>query len=382
MITLRSDNRILVESAQYTYLSTNYSSGEGTLVVTNTDPIDAGDFILLGEMGQSDAELFKIYSIDTTSGAIVLNNASDVAVNTAHAHPESTKVTVLPYDQIRFFRTEPLGTIADETPTFSDSDPLDSWTQIDPSSYYSIYEDTTNTTGFGWFEYRNTETAVVSDNSNPIIYTGFPDNTVLSVFNDFDSLLNINELKLITIEDKFSWFNEGLALVKNKLNLNNVEYTVSEVQSISIVSGTAEYQLEDDFSDLVEVLDEDGDQIENCRISNIMSYGEDAGNTTKYYIRGRYIGFTPEPDASATYTYRYRASSTRATSLSTYIILPDNMFYAIKDFMMYRAYLKFSNPLATTFLNSFTANVESYIQAAVKRTANKDSWSIESSSNT
>ena len=372
----------MVQNAKYSYLTTNFASAVGTITVTNTDPFSVGDFILLGEMGQSDAELFKIGTIDTTTGDITLTDSSDAADTTVHSHAESTKVTVLPYDQIEFYRTAPLGTLADETPTFSASSILQAYTQIDPTSFYSTYVDTTNTTGFGWFRYKNTETSVVSSNSNPILYAGFPDNTVLSVFNDFDSLLNVNELKLVKTSDKFAWFNEGLGIIKNKLNLNNVEYTVSDETTISIVSGTSEYELPADFSDLVEIVDEDENNIENISLSKVLEYNKNSGNTVKYYIRGRYIGFTPEPDDSATYTYRYRANATRVTSLSTYIILPDNMFYALKDWMLYRAYLKFSNPLSASFLASFSSAIDLYIQAAVKRTANEDSWGINEAQNT
>ena len=359
-------------------MTTNFASGVGTLTVVNTDPFNAEDFILVGEMGQFDAELFKITSVNDTTGDIVLKNASDVAATTIHAHAESTKITVLPYDQIRFFRTAALGTLADEAPAFSDTSPLAAWTQIDPSSFYSIYEDTVNTTGFGWFEYKNTETAEVSDNSNPIPYAGFPDNTVLSVFNDFDSLLNVNELKLVSLANKFAWFNEGLAIVKNRLNLNNIEYTVSDKQTLSIVDGTSEYELPADFSDLVEIVNNEDNEIDNIAVSEILAYDDD---DTRYYIRGRYIGFVPEPDENTSYYYRYRANATRTTSLSTYIILPDNMFYALKDWMLYRAYLKFSNPLAASYFASFNSAIDLYIQAATKRTANLDSWSVADSAN-
>ena len=70
------------------------------------------------------------------------------------------------------------------------------------------------------------------------------------------------------------------------------------------------------------------------------------------------------------------------TSVSTYIDLPDNMFYAIKDWMMYRACLKFSNPLSNTYLQNFTNNINLYITTAAVRDSNLDKWGILSSANT
>jgi hypothetical protein len=194
----------------------------------------------------------------------------------------------------------------------------------------------------------------------------------------------VAELKLVTVSDKFSWLNEALAQLKNKLNLSNVEYTVSTPQTLSILSGTAEYQLPDDFSDIVSIIDDqasgtaDGGDIPYLSIAKVPSY---TGDTVCYYLRNRYIGFVPTPTESATYYYRYRAKATRVTGLSDYIDLPDNAFYSLKDWMLYRSGLKFNNPNANIYLQSFINSVNLYIQASVKRDANLDTWGIESSAN-
>jgi hypothetical protein len=72
----------------------------------------------------------------------------------------------------------------------------------------------------------------------------------------------------------------------------------------------------------------------------------------------------------------------RVTSLSTYIILPDDAFYSLKDWMRYRACLKFNNPLATAYYQSFKNDVDLDIQSSVKRNANLDCFDISSESNT
>jgi len=381
MLTLRADNRILVSAAKFTYLTQNYNSGVGTLNVTNTGDLSVNDPILIGEIGNSNAKIFKVASVNTTTGDITLNDIDDAAATTTSAYPESTKVTLMPYNQIRFFHTVLLGTIADETPTFNDLTPLTIFLELDPTSYYSVYEDSDNTTGFGWFKYKNSQTTEVSQESNPIPYAGFKNNTVLAIFDDFDALLNVHELKLVTLEDKFSWFNEGLSLLKNKLNLNNVEYTLSEEQTINVLSGTSEYQLPDDFSDLVEITDGDNLPVPNVSASKILTYTGENRSVVKYYIRGRFIGFVPEPTTASTVKFRYRAKAVKATSLSTYVNLPDNMFYAVKDWMMYRANLKFSNPLAASYLISFNMLMDLYIQASVKRTAHLDTFGITPTAN-
>lgn len=380
MINLRADNRVLVQNAKFAYLTQNYSSGVSSVEVSNTEPFDVDTPILLSEMGQTDAEILKVYSI--TGMDITIGDINNIPTNTIYSHPESTRVVALQYDQIRFFWTAATGTIADENPVFNDSTPLTGWVDLDPSSYYSTFADANHSTGFGWFQYKNALTGETSLESNPIPYAGFSMNTAQQVFVDFESLLNTNELKLVSMNDKFSWLNEAISILKNKLNLNNVEYTVSTPQTINIVAGTSEYQLQPDFSDVVEITDESGEPLEFIPVSKVMEHQGTAPTVGRYYLRGRYIGFSPVPTESAVIYYTYRANATRVTSLSTYIDLPDNAFYSLKDFMMYRAYMKFNNPLASTYIQAFTSGVDLYIQAAVKRNANLDSWEIASNANT
>ena len=236
-------------------------------------------------------------------------------------------------------------------------------------------------------------TTEVSQPSNPIPYVGFNLNTVSTVFNDFDSLLNVRELKLVSLTDKFAWLNEALAVLKNKLNLTNAEYTVSTPQPLNVTAGVNEYLLPDDFSDMVEITtglntsNTVGFNIPFMPVSKALAYGGDPQlgwtglGMTYYYLRGRYIGLVPTPQTTATYYYTYRAKASRLTGLSDFIILPDNAFYCLKDFMMYRAKLKFSDPSAATYYQAFADNVSLYMQSSVKRNANLDSFDIASEAN-
>jgi len=383
MLTLRSDNRVLTNNAKSAYLVQNYQSGVTSVEVSNSEPFSADDPILLGEMGQTDAEILKIDSI--SGRTISLANINSAATNSTYSHPESTRVTVLPYDQVRFYWTALLGTIADEAPTFvvATATALTDWTALDPTSYYSTYSDTVHSTGFGWFLYKNSYSGQISSQSNPIPYAGFTLNTVQQVFSDFDSLLNTNELKLVSLNDKFAWLNEALAILKNKLNLTNAEYLVSSSQTITTTASTAEYILPDDFSDIVEITDSDELAVSFLPVSQVMVNNGLNPGTTQYYLRGRYIGFSPTPDTTGTlYYYTYRSKAARVSNLSTYIDLPDNLFYCLKDWMMYRSFLKFNNPLATAYYQSFKNSIDLGMQSAVKRSANLDSWNILDSANT
>lgn len=379
MIILRSDNRVLTASSEFSYLVTNTASASSTITVINTENFAVGNFICVEEFGKENAEIFRVKAINATTGVITLGDSSDNATTTKFAHTESTKVYYLPYDQIRFYWTAPAGGIADEDPTFDTVTPLTGWIDLDPQNWFTSYSDAAHSTGFGWFLYQNSVSLEASQESNPIPYAGFDGNTVANVFAGFESLLNNNELRLVTTDEKFEWLNESLALVRNKLNLTSVEYFVSTAQTLNVTAGTSEYLLPSDFSDLVSITGTElgyNQPLPYLSVNKLGSFNASqyAGGVPFYYIRNRYIGFAPVPAANATYTYAYRKKSTRVSSLSDYIDLPDDAYYALKDYMMYRASLKFGNPLARTYLEAFTSSMNLYIQSAVKRDADLDSW--------
>lgn len=380
MITLRADNRTLEGSGVYAYLVNNVVSGVSQLAISNTEGFAVDDMVIVGSFGEEDAEIRRISAIDSDNSILTLVNTDGTSTALLFAHAESVKISKIPFDEIRFYWTAAAGDITDETPTFGTSNPLTGWVSIEPASIYTLYEDSSNSTGFGWFVFRNSVTLESSQTSNPIPYGGFDLNTVGAVFADFDSLLNSNELRLVTMNDRFAWFNEALSVIRSKLNLSNSEYFTSDSTTLTINSGTAEYQLASDFSDMVEITDSTSSKtpIPFMSITNAMSY---TGNVTHYYIRGRYIGIVPTPGESTTYKYRYRSRATRVTSLSTYIDLPDNAFYSIKDWMLYRAYMKFNNPLAKEYYGAFNNSVNFFIQSSVKRDAELATWGIADSAN-
>ncbi len=375
MIVLRADNRVLSENSAYSYLVDNISSNTNQITVVNTEGFATDSFILIEDFGKEVAEIFRIGSVNATTGSITLLDKTGASANTKFAHPESTKVYVLPYNQVRFYWTAAAGDITDENPTFGTGTPLSGYEDLEPATWYSSYSDELHSTGFGWFIYYNSVTTTASQESNPIPYTGFAGNTVAQVFADFDSLLKTNELRLVSLDEKFSWINEALALFRNKVNLTNNEYFVTPEISLSIVAGTSEYLLPDDFSDLVSIHNGQDSKTPIPYI-NVQAARSFVGGQTHHYLRNRYLGIVPTPTVSTTYKYSYRSKATTVTNVSTYLDLPDNAFYALKDFMMYRACLKFTNPMANTYYESFTNSVNHYIQAAVKRDAHLDTWGI------
>jgi hypothetical protein len=381
-VVLKNDNRQLTANSKYSYLVNNESSGVSSFTLVNTEGAATDSFILVEDVGMETSEIFRIGSVDASTKIITLQTAAGVATTTNFAHPESSKIYFIPYNQVRFYWTAATGTIADETPTFSSSNPLSAWVDVEPDGWYTTYTDNTNSSGFGWIVLRNSVSLIQSSYSNPIPYASFAENTVAVIFDSVNSMLNTNELRIITPKEKMYFLNEGLAMLVNKLNLSNTEYTVSDLTTITTVPGTAEYLLQPDFSDVVDITTEAGTAIPFCPVSNVLENNGRNPQQLSYYLRGRYIGFSATPSTVMNIKYRYKRKGMRVTSLSDYISLPDNATYALVDWCLFRIFSKFNNPIAATYYASFKNAVDLYIQSSVQRSADRDSWNISLSQNT
>lgn len=377
IITLECDNRILLSSTKYSFLVANYISGTSSLTVLNaTDPAFATNaYVLVGNLGSEDAEILKISSVNTSTGLLTFTSA------TKFSHSESTKVAVIPYNQVKFYYTV--------TDVFSTGTLL-ATVDIQANNWFTTYDDSAHAAGYGWFVFFNSTTSAVSNESNSLPYTGFDRDTVEDILNDFFSLLNNKELKLVTREDALSWLNEGYSIMRNKLNLSNVEYSASALSTLSITAGTSEYLLPTDFYQLSSLtsgmnpsdptgFNQQGKYpIEYISLREAFNY---TGSVPRYYIRGKYIGILPTPTVDTTYHYMYLTKTGKLTSNSETIDMPDNGFYAVKDFMLYRAGRKFGNPNYMNDYKAFMANLNDMIVAATDRDANLDECGISSYAN-
>lgn len=379
MIIIESDNRILTSSTKYTYLVTNYQTGVSELSVLNiTDTqFSEGAFLLLGLFGSESTEIVEIASVNVNTGVISLKTP------TKFPHAESTKVSILPYNKIRFFHTS--SAVFDiDTAT-----PLTDYIDLQPTDWFTTYQDSVNSTGYGWYVFYNTNTTEISDESNPIPYTGFESNSTVTILDDFFDMLNNKELKLVSRAAALSWATEGYNRMKNKLNLSNIEYSSSALTSLNVLPGIIEYDLPDDFDHLIAFVS-GVDQtnpgatgqlkkdIEFISLKNAYSYN---GSLTKYYIRGKKIGILPTPSEATTYNYIYQTRVNKLELNSDLVDLPSGGEYVIKDYMLYRAYMKFQNPQYRNYKESFDDGIKDMIMSSIKRDANLDSFGIKKECN-
>ena len=267
--------------------------------------------------------------------------------------------------------------------------PLTGYIPIQPSDWFTTFNDENHSTGYGWYCFYNSVTTNLSQNSNFIPYAGFEANTTEQILSDFFSMLSNKELKLVTREDALSWASEGYGRMRNKLNLTNVEYSASAITTLTITAGQIEYDLPTDFDHLISFINgvnpSDpgawGSSKLDIRFIPLREAYSFNGIGPRYYIRGFKIGILPTPQGNATYSYMYQKKAARLTLNTDEVDLPNGGEYVIKDWMLYRAFQKFQNPQYKTYLESYTNGINDMIISSVKRDANLDTWGIQRESN-
>jgi len=368
-IILKADNRALTKGSKYSFLTDNYSSGVLAIGIDNGTNYSEGDHILLGNFGQESSEIRTISSVS--------DNTLNFATATSFSHSESTKVTVIPYNQVIFYHTT--------TATYATDTMVGTPMDIQPDSNFTITSDSTYSTGFGWYVFYNSTTTPtkVSTNSNAIPYTGFAENSVKKILESFFSQLNQKDLKLISNADALRFLNESYSKAKNSLNLVNQNYTVSDEYPVSVVSGTKEYDLSSlNFSGVRSLYNDDkGEKINLIDLEEVETWDGGSSNETKYYLRGAYLGFSPTPGSAFTAILRYKQTISTLTSYYDTIELPNNQYFVLLDFMMYRSCQKLKNGQERGYLETFTNNIAEMKVTSQKQDNHKDSFEIADSAN-
>lgn len=366
---------MLTQDAQFSYLYTNYSAGVTSIVVTNSTSFTDNCYILLEGIGSETAEIIKVSTVTGSTHTLTLDTASKFA------HTESSKVTIIPYNRVKFYHTA--------TAVFATSE-LIGYVNVNPAEIYSIGSDASNDTGYGWFTFFNSTTSTASDESNPVPYEGFSGDSVSTLISKVFSTLSDSERKIISEDDMLGWIQEGYDITTDKLNLVTREITVSDELTLSVVSGTQEYALSDRFSDLVYLRTYDAsntastNRIEEIAIRDIPEYLSSGASDTKYYLRMSagvsYVGFVPTPISSATYKYRCRLQADVLDSYSDILALPNSSFYAVRDYALSKAYEKLQDGRMGQSRQLFNEGINSMKEVSIKRSDTLDSWGIEKSS--
>lgn len=360
MLVIKSDNRSLMRDMSFSFINGNTLSGVSSFGISSTDKFLTDDFVIAGEINDVGSELLQIDSV-TDINTIVLKTPS------VYAHSESTKITKVPYDKVKFYRNT--------VPTFSTTTLL-ATVDINPQSLFTIWNDSVYSTGYAFFVFYNSETDTNSSSSNPIPYTDFPENSAYKIIKNFLSSLNNTESKLISFSDAFSWLNEAYGMFWNAKRLANQELSTQDIYPLTM-TGVYEYDLPDIFSKVVSISGADGSPIDYIKEGEIQKEKNYPTGGTKYYLRADKIGFIPL-QSTGTINLLYNSKAGKLSSYYDNLECEDGTEYIFTDYLIYKAAPKtgLDRASALSFRNTFLENIKSMTLIENKKDDSKTSWDI------
>ncbi len=181
------DNTILTKDKKATYLSADVSaaainlSAQSIVGITTT-----GIILLIGEVGQEKTEIVQVSNGTAPTGTTI-----PLQTAVSFDHSQDTKVYIIDYNQFALSRSTGVSSQKATLATVG--------LQVDQND--SIYNDNTNTTGYGFVEFYDSINSRYSSPSDPIPYAGFSDNSVYMIKKRaLDSVGEAIDTNLITNE--------------------------------------------------------------------------------------------------------------------------------------------------------------------------------------
>lgn len=184
-------------------LNADFASGVGAITVYGITDFAVSYILLIGEIGQEGSEIIKTHAATAPTG-----NTVTLASNTTKPHNKDTKVYVIDYDQIELYHAATVS---------GSKTQVGSTTSIDPGSFEPIFQDTTNTSGYYFFRFKNSLSAAVSDYSDPIPYDGFSYDTVGYAMTRVLKEMDAQYSERLTSQMLMDWLNDMLRYVRGKL---------------------------------------------------------------------------------------------------------------------------------------------------------------------
>lgn len=157
--TLLASNQSLLEGQPSARLTADSASGSSTLTVDNISGFAIGQYILLGNFGDPNAEIMQVHASTAPTGTTITLAAT---TTTAYDHYADTPVTVCNYNQVEFSRAT----------TLTGTKSVLATQAINADRLENAYLDLTNSTGFGFFRFKNSSTSAFTSYSTGVNYTG------------------------------------------------------------------------------------------------------------------------------------------------------------------------------------------------------------------
>lgn len=157
------DNNDVIKDVKSTYLTSKADATNITLTVQNIAGAATSGYVIMGKIGSENTELVQIHTLTSPTGSTITLTG---AISFSHA--TNTKIYFIDYNQIEFSRAT----------TSGGSKSVLTTSAITPDEKFTIYNDTTNSTGYGYVRFKNSTTSVYSNYSDEQIYASLAHNSI------------------------------------------------------------------------------------------------------------------------------------------------------------------------------------------------------------
>jgi len=182
----------LVKDQERTYLTAAVAVAATTLTVraVDTNAWADNDYIIVGEIGSKTAEVLQVNGAVADGTSLTIDNNGSGGARFAHAINE-------PVYRIRYNRIEFSHSATDSSGASS----VLATNEIQPDDLFTRFEDTTNTTGFGFVRFNNQTSGVFSSFSDGVPYSGFTARSLGRIQKAVRTLLGEPDFKFLEDEE-------------------------------------------------------------------------------------------------------------------------------------------------------------------------------------
>src|SRR3990167_575587 len=322
-------NLELIKNYEKTFLTAPIDAGSTTLTVRGVDSNAwaDNDWIILGEIGSKNAEIMQLNGAVTDGTSLTIDRGGSLTTRFAHAVDEP--VYRIAYDQIEF----------SQATTATGAKTVLTTSEIQVDDLFTRYEDTVNTTGFGFVRFKNSLTSTFSSYSDSIAYTGYTAKSLGRMIKAVRRLLGEQDYKSIDDDD----ITEELNTKQRDVAHERLWSFYETIYSDSRVAYQRDYTISANVvvgkNHTVTVESEPIAKIDASRFDLLFWDTSVTGEPTHCSVWDNKLRFYPVPDAAAsTTTLNGAVSSATATSItltSTSALAPSGRIIVDSEIISY-----------------------------------------------
>lgn len=285
------ENQILVRNRERTALTADCAVGATSITVR---AIDAeawadNDWLILGEIGSDNAEVMQVNGAVSNGVTLTIDNAG--SGGTRYAHSADEPVYRIDYNQVRFERA------TTESGAKSTLDTIG----LMPSDFETRYDDQSNTTGYGFVRFYNSQSGALSPYSDAIPYDGQSEKSLTKLIERVRTLLYEQDDNFIKDEEITEALNS-----RQRDIINERLWTFNETERTqSSIANQFDYAIDSVIKTLHTVRFDSTPQVYIGRAKwELYNYNTDSSAETPQAVTvwDGNMRFYPRPDTSATAT--------------------------------------------------------------------------------